>query len=77
MSNLWEKMIPGLHLLLGGGANPKFAMLFSHINPLNLWLIAVIAIAIMVFADMEKNSARIAAAVLWIISILPEVVFAT
>lgn len=71
------KMIPGLHLLLGGSANPKLAMLLSHINPLNLWLIAVIAIAIAVFADMEKNRARVAAVILWIVSILPEVVFAT
>ncbi len=71
------KMIPGLHLLLEGGANPKLAMLLSHINPLNLWLIAVIAIAIAVFADMEKNRARVAAVILWFIGILPEVVFAT
>ena len=52
-------------------------MLLSHINPLNLWLIAVIAIAIAVFADMEKNRARVAAAILWIVGILPEVMFAT
>ena len=71
------KMIPGLHLLLGGGANPKLAMLLSHINLLNLWLIAVIAIAIAMLADMEKNKACVAAVVLWAIGILPEVVFAT
>ena len=71
------KMIPGLHLLLGGGANPKLAMLLSHINPLNLWLIAVIAIAIAALAGIEKNKARVAAVVLWGIGILPEVVFAT
>ena len=71
------KMIPGLHLLLGGGANPKLAMLLSHINPLNLWLIAVIAISIAVLADVKKNRARVAAVALWVISILPEVVFAT
>ena len=71
------KMIPGLHLLLGGGANPKLAMLLSHINPLSLWLIAVMAIAITVVANMEKSKARAAAVVLWVLSILPEVVFAT
>ena len=71
------KMIPGLHLLLGGGANPKLAMLLSHINPLSLWLIAVMAIAITVVANMEKSEARAAAVVLWVLSILPEVVFAT
>ena len=71
------KMIPGLHLLLGGVANPKLTMLLSHINPLSLWLIAVIAIAITVLADIERNKARAAAVVLWVLSILPEVVFAT
>ena len=71
------KMIPGLHLLLGGGANPKLTMLLNHINPLSLWLIAVIAIAITVLADMEKSKARVAAVILWMVSILPEVVFAT
>ena len=71
------KMIPGLHFLFGGGVNPKLTMLLSHINPLSLWLIAVMAIAITVFADMEKNKARVAAVILWGLSILPEVVFAT
>ena len=70
-------MIPGLHLLLGGGVNPKLAMLLSHINPLNLWLIVVMAIAIVVLAGIERNKARVAAVVLWGIGILPEVVFAT
>ena len=75
------KMVPGLHLLftfiLEGGVNPKILMFLSHINPLSLWMIAVMAIAIAVFADMEKNKARIAAVILWCLSILPEVVFAT
>ena len=71
------KMIPGLHMLFDSGANAKLLVFLSHINPLSLWLIAVIAIAIAVFADMEKNRARVAAAILWIVSILPEVIFAT
>ena len=71
------KMIPGLHMLFDSGANAKLLVFLSHINPLSLWLIAVIAIAIAVFADMEKNKARVAAVILWIVSILPEVVFAT
>ena len=71
------KIIPGLHLLLGGSANPKLAMLLGHINPLSLWLIAVMAIAITVLADIEKSKARVAAVILWVLSILPEVVSAT
>lgn len=71
------KMIPGLHMLFDSGTNVKLLMFLSHINPLSLWLIAVIAIAVAVFADMEKPKARVAAVILWVISILPEVVFAT
>ena len=56
---------------------PKILMFLSHINLLSLWMIAVMAIAIAVFADMEKNKARVAALILWGLSILPEVVFAT
>ena len=71
------KMIPGLHMLFDSGTNVKLLVLLSHINPLSLWLIAVIAIAITVFADIERNKARAAAVVLWVLSILSEVVFAT
>ena len=52
-------------------------MLFSHINPLSLWVIAVMAIAISVLADVEKTKARIAAVIVGVLSILPEVIFAT
>ena len=71
------KMIPGLHMLFDSSANVKLLMFLSHINPLSLWLIAVIAVAIAVLADMEKSKARVAAVILWVLSILPEVVFAT
>ncbi len=70
-------MIPGLHLLLESGANPKLAMLFSHINPLSLWVIAVMAIAISILADIEKTRARIAAVIVWVLSILSDVIFAS
>lgn len=52
-------------------------MLIGHINPLSLWLIAMMAITIAVLADIEKNRACAAAVILWGVSILPEVVFAT
>ena len=71
------KMIPGLHLLLESGASPKLAMLFSHMNPLSLWVIAVMAIAISVLADMGKTRARIAAVVVWGLSMLSGVIFAS
>lgn len=71
------KMIPGLHMLFDSGTNVNLLVFLSHINPLSVWLIAVMAIAITMLADIEKNKARVAAVVLWALSILPEVVFAT
>ena len=71
------KMIPGLHMLFDSGTNVKLLVFLSHINPLSVWVIAVMAIAITMLADIEKNKARVAAVVLWALSILPEVVFAT
>lgn len=47
----------------------------ENIGQMSLWVIAVMAIAI--FAGVEKTKARAAAVILWLIGILPEVVFAT
>ena len=71
------KMIPGLHMLFDSGTNAKLLMFLSHINPLSLWLIAVIAIAVAALADMEKTRSRIAAVILWMLMILYEVLSAS
>ena len=71
------KMVPGLHMLFDSEINVKLLVFLSHINPLSLWLIAVMAIAIAVLADIEKNRARVAAVILWVISILFEVISAS
>ena len=68
------KMIPGLHLLFGSSGNVKLLTFLSYINPLNLWVIAVVAIAVAEFTGIEKSRARIAAVILWGLSILPEVI---
>lgn len=65
-------MIPGLHMLFDPETNVKLLLFLSYINPLSIWPIAVMAIAIAVFADMEKNRARVTAVVLWIIGVLFE-----
>lgn len=66
------KMIPGLHMLFDPETNVKLLLFLSYINPLSIWPIAVMAIAIAVFADMEKNRARVTAVILWIIGVLFE-----
>ena len=75
------RMIPGLHHivgpLLGGEGDPKLLMFLSFFNPLNLWVIAVMAIAIAVLADVDRNRARAVAVILWLLSLLPAALFAT
>ena len=68
------KMIPGLHMLFDSTTNVKLLTFLSYINPLSLWLIAVMAIAVSVLADMEKTKARVTAVILWVLSILPDVI---
>lgn len=73
------KMIPGLHtlagLLLERSENVKLLTFLSHINPASLWVIAVIAIAISALAEMDRTQSRLAAVIIWLISIVPEVIF--
>ena len=75
------RMIPGLHHivgpLLGGEGNPKLLMFLSYFNPLNVWVIAVMAIAIAVLGDVDRNRARLAAIILWLLSLLPAALAAT
>lgn len=63
------KMIPGLHMLFDSETlNVKVLDLLSYINPLNLWVIAVMAIAITVLTDIKKARAWVAAIILWVLS---------
>ena len=71
------KMIPGLHLLFSSSGNVKLLTFFSYINPLSLWIIAVIAIAITEFTGAKKSRACIAAVILSVLSILPEALLAS
>lgn len=65
--------LPGLHLLFGSLENVKLLMFLSHINPFSVWIIAVSSIAVAVLADVDKTRARIAAVLIWLVGILPEV----
>ena len=71
------KMVPGLHLLFGSSENVKLLTFLSHINPLSLWVIAVMAIGVAEFTGTEKSRARIVAVILWGLGILVEALFAS
>ena len=66
------KMIPGLHLFFSSIENVKLLTFLSHINPLSLWVIAVLAIAVAEFTGAEKSRSRIIAVILWGLGILFE-----
>ena len=69
------KMIPGLHLLFGSIENVKLLTFLSYFNPLSLWYLAVLAIGIRVFADTDKTKACVGAIIIWLLGIIPEVIF--
>ena len=71
------RLLPGLHLLFGSLENAKLLMFLSHINPFSVWIIAVTAIAVAVLADVDKTRARIAAVLIWLVWILPDVLSAS
>ena len=69
------KMIPGLHLLFGSSENVKLLTFLSYFNPLSLWYLAVVAIGIRVFAGTDKTKACFGAIIIWLLGIVPEVIF--
>ena len=60
------EMIPGLHHVVGFLENEKLIELLSIINLLTLWEIAVLSIAIRVFAEVDRTRALVFAAVIWL-----------
>lgn len=69
------KMIPGLHLLLGASENVKLLTFLSYFNPLSLWYLAVLTIGVRVYADTDKTKACVGAIIIWLLGVVPEVIF--
>ena len=69
------KMIPGLHLLLGASENVKLLTFLSYFNPLSLWYLAVLVIGVRIFAGTDKTKACFGAIIIWLLGIVPEVIF--
>ena len=69
------KMIPGLHLLLGSSENVKLLTFLSYFNPLSLWYLAVLTIGVRIYADTDKTKACVGAIIIWLLGIIPEVIF--
>ena len=69
------KMIPGLHLLLGSSENVKLLTFLSYFNRLSLWYLAVLTIGIRFFAGTDKTKACFGAIIIWLLGIVPEVIF--
>ena len=69
------KMIPALHLLLGSIENVKLVTFLSYFNALSLWYLAVLTIGIRVFAETDRTKASVGAVIIWLLGIVPEVIF--
>jgi len=69
------KIIPGLHLLAGPIENGAILTFLSHINPLNVWYVAVFTIGISVMAEIHKTKALIIAIIIWLLRVGSEIAF--
>lgn len=64
------QMIPGLHHLIGDMSHVKILIFLSEINLLSLWHIAILTIAIMVFAEAKRLPAFFSATAIWLVGVI-------
>lgn len=69
------RVIPGLHLLVGSIENANLLLFLSYINILSIWHIFILTIAISIFAGIHRIQACFAAAFVWLLRVIVEVVF--
>ncbi len=66
------QVIPGLHFL-SSSENVQVLMFLSHFNPLSIWPIAVLTIAVSILADTGKVKASFVAILIWLSGVMLEV----
>ena len=67
------QVIPGLHFL-SPSENEQLLMFLSHFNPLSVWPIAVLTIAVAILADTGKMKACFVAILIWLSGVMLEVI---
>ena len=69
------KLIPGLHMLAGSMENAHILTFLSHINPLSVWYIAILTIAVAILAEVSRVKACFTALTIFLIRIGTEILF--
>jgi hypothetical protein len=69
------KLIPGLHMLAGSIENPHILTFLSHINPLSVWYVGVLTIAVVILAEVNRVKACFTALIIFFIRIGTEILF--
>ena len=69
------KLIPGIHMLAGSIENAHILTFLSHINPLSVWYIGVLTIAIAILAEVNSVKACFTALTIFFIRIGTEILF--
>lgn len=76
IENVWTpldmQVVPGLHLL-STSENLQLLMFLSHFNPLSIWPVAVLTIAVSILADTGKVKACFVAILIWLSGVALEV----
>lgn len=69
------KVIPGLHMLVGSSESFILLAFLSNVHLLSIWQIAIAAVAVYVLAEVNKTTACITGAIIWLFRISMEVTF--
>lgn len=76
LENVWTpidmQVVPGLHLL-SASENMLLLMFLSHFNPLSIWPVVVLTIAVSILADIGKVKASVVAILIWLSGVALEV----
>ena len=62
------KLIPGLHMVAGSIENAHILTFLSHINPLSVWYIGVLTIAVVILAKVNRVKACFTALIIFLYS---------
>ena len=69
------KLLPGLHMLAGSIENAHILTFLSYINPLSVWYIVVLTIAVAILAEVNRVKACFTALIIFFIRIGTEILF--
>ena len=69
------RVIPGMHMLATSVENTYLLMFLSYIEPLSVWYIWVLTIAIATLGEVNKVKACLTAVIIWLLRVCMEITY--